>query len=69
MAGVRGTVLSLQFSANIFQELISSYISYRYIYIKKKISLPYANISYQQIMHLQYQTYVIREAGFEVTQW
>lgn len=36
MAGVRGTVLSLQFSANIFQELISSYISYRDIYIKKK---------------------------------
>lgn len=67
MAGLRGTVLSLQFSANIFQELTSSYISYRYIF--KKINLPYANISYQQITHLQHQTYLIRDPGLEVTQW
>lgn len=67
MAGLRGTVLSLQFSANISQELSPSYISYRYIF--KKFNLPYANISYQQIMPLQQQTYVIRAPGLEVTRW
>jgi len=45
MGDVIGTAVSLQFSANIFQEPISSYIR---IYIKK-IYLPYTNTSYQQI--------------------